>query len=117
MKTAVWWLAAALLFSGLLGRLAHVNAELDAERAAHAATTRDRDQWKAAAEAYRKDAAAQAENARLCLERETKAAQDAAERAAIVERASPRTRTVEEQDKVVDDETRRRAVERLNRPL
>ena len=38
MKTAVWWLAAALLFSGLLGRLAHVNAELDAERAAHAVT-------------------------------------------------------------------------------
>ena len=28
MKTVPWLLAAALLFSGLLGRLAHVNAEL-----------------------------------------------------------------------------------------
>ena len=117
MKTAVWWLAAALLFSGLLGRLAHVNAELDAERAAHAVTAQDRDRWKATAEAYRGEAMAQAENARLCLDRESNAARDAAERAAIVKQASPRARTAEEQDKVVDDETRRRAVERLNRPL
>lgn len=58
-----------------------------------------------------------AENARLCLDRESNAARDAAERAAIVKQASPRARTAEEQDKVVDDETRRRAVERLNRPL
>ena len=62
---------------------------LDTERLHHAATALERDQWKTAAEAYRKDAEAQAENARLCLEK----------------------------DKVMDDETRRRAVERLNRPL
>lgn len=117
MKTALWLLAAALLFSGLLGRLTHVNGELSAERLNHAATLKDRDQWKAAAEAYRKDAEAQAENARLCLERETKAARDATERAAIVKQARPRARTAEEKDKVMDDETRRRAVERLNRPL
>ena len=117
MKTAVWWLAAALLFSGLLGRLAHVSGQLDAERAAHVVTERERQRWQAAAEAYRKDAEAQAENARLCLERETKAARDAAERAAIVKQARPRTRSVEEKNKVVDDETRRRAVLRLNRDL
>ena len=134
MKTAVWWLAAALLFSGLLGRLAHVNAELDAERAAHAVTAQDRDRWKATAEAYRGEAVAQAENARrgdgrgvtrqaqaenarLCLDRESNAARDAAERAAIVKQARPRARSAEEKNKVVDDETRRRAVERLNRPL
>lgn len=117
MKTAVWWLVAALLFSGLLGRLAHVNAELEAERAAHAVTEQERQRWQAAAEAYRKDAEAQAENARLCLDRETKAARDAAERTSIVKQARPRARTVEEKAKVVDDETRRRAVLRLNRPL
>lgn len=117
MKTAVWWLAAALLFSGLLGRLAHVNGELDAERTAHAVTSRELDRWKTTAEAYRKDAEAQAENARLCLDRETNAARDAAERAAIVKQARPRGRTAEEKDKVVDDETRRRAALRLNRPL
>ena len=117
MKTALWLLVAALLFSGLLGRLAHVNAELDAERAAHAVTVRECERWKTAAEAYRENAEAQAENARLCLERETKAARDAAERTAIVKQARPRTRSVEEKNKVVDDETRRRAVLRLNRDL
>lgn len=117
MKTAVCWLIAALLFSCLLGRLAYVNSELDAERVAHAVTERERQRWRAAAEAYRENAEAQAENARLCLERETKAARDAAERAAIVKQASPRIRTAEEKDKVVDDATRRRAVERLNRSL
>lgn len=89
---------------------------LDTERLHHAATALE-DQWKTAAEAYRKDAEAQAENARLCLDRETKAARDAAERTSIVKQARPRARTVEEKAKVVDDETRRRAVERLNRPL
>lgn len=90
---------------------------LDTERLHHAATALERDQWKTAAEAYRKDAEAQAENARLCLDRETKAARDAAERTSIVKQARPRARTVEEKAMVVDDETRRRAVERLNRPL
>ncbi len=92
-----------------------VKAELDAEKLRHEATALERDQWKTAAEAYRSDAEAQAENARLCLEREREASRAAEERAAIVRQARPRPRTAEE--KVVDDETRRRAVERLNRPL
>lgn len=117
MKTAVWLLAVALLISGLLGRLAHVSGELEAERAAHAVTARERDRWEAAAEAYRQEAVAQAENARLCLDRETNAAKEAAERAAIVKQTRPRARSAEEKDKVVDDATRRRAVLRLNRPL
>lgn len=91
--------------------------QLDAERLKHAVTAQERDQWKATAEEYRKNAEAQAENARQCLDRETKATRDAAERAAIVKLTKPRPRTTEEKDKVVDDETRRRAVERLNRPL
>lgn len=40
---------------------------LDTERLHHAATALERDQWKTAAEAYRKDAAAQAENAGSAL--------------------------------------------------
>ena len=90
-------------------------SELDAERLRHAVTKQERDAWKAAAEAYLENAGAQAENARKCLEREEKSVRDAAERAAIIKQARPRARTAEE--KVVDDETRRRAVERLNRPL
>ena len=42
---------------------------------------------------------------------------DAAERDAIVRQARPRARTTADQARVVDDETRRRAVARLNRPL
>lgn len=118
MKTTALWLVVALLISGLLGRLAYVNSKLDAEKAAHEATRQELDRWRTAAEAYRKDAEAQAENARLCLDREAEAMKKAQERAAIMERAWPRSRTVEEKDKVVvDDETRRRAVLRLNRPL
>ena len=107
MKTGLV-LALALAFALLLWRLDHVSTRLSAAE-------RERDQWRAAAEAYRKDAEAQAENARLCLEREAKAGRDAEERAAIMRRASPvpQKKDVE----VVDDETRRLVVDRLNRPL
>lgn len=90
---------------------------LDTERLHHATTATERDHWKATAEVYRADAEAQAENTRRCLAREAQAQRDAAERDAIVRRAKPRARTTAEQVRVVDDETRRRAVARLNRPL
>ena len=90
---------------------------LDTERLHHAATATERDHWKATAEVYRTDAEAQAENTRRCLARERQAQNDAAEREAIVRQAKPRARTTAEQVRVVDDETRRRAVARLNRPL
>ena len=89
---------------------------LDTERLHHAAAATERDHWKATAEVYRADAEAQAENTRRCLAREAQAQRDAAERDAIVRQARPRARTAE-QVRVVDDETRRRAVARLNRPL
>ena len=57
MKTG---LVLALAFALLLWRLDHVSTRLSA-------TERERDQWRATAEAYRKDAEAQAENARNCL--------------------------------------------------
>lgn len=96
-------------------RLDCVNGQLEAERRDHAATLKERDEWKATAEAYRKDAEAQAKNARTCLDREAKAALDAAERTAIMQQAKPRPRL--EQEQVVDDETRNRVAGRLNRPL
>ena len=120
MNHNIFWFAvmiAALVFSLLLWRLDHICGELDAEKTAHAITVQERDRWQSAAEAYRKEAEAQAENARLCLNREAKTAQDALERAAIVKQAKPQIRPTEEKEKVVDDETRRRAVLRLNRPL
>lgn len=91
--------------------------QLEAEKIAHAATAKERDQWMAAAEAYRKEAIAQAENTKMCLDREAKASQEAQARAAIVKNAKPCERTAQEKNKVVDDETRHNAVLRLNRPL
>lgn len=93
------------------------NDQLEAEKIAHAATAKERDQWMAAAEAYRKEAIAQAQNAQMCLERESKALQEARERDAIVKNVRPRERSAQEKNKVVDDETRHSAVLRLNRPL
>ncbi|MCH5277494.1 MAG: hypothetical protein J1E80_06615 [Desulfovibrionaceae bacterium] len=113
MKTCA--LVAALILS--LWRLDHVNGDLEAERQSHAVTAKERDGWKTAAEAAQKDATAQAENARLCLDREAQAAKHAAERAAIMRQAVPRPRTDTEKGQVVDDETRNRVAIRLNRPL
>ncbi len=90
---------------------------LAAERAAHVVTRQERDDWKARAEAATTRAEALADNARRCLEREAQARADAAERAAIMKAARPRPRTETEKARVVDDETRKRVADRLNRPL
>lgn len=104
-----------LVLAGVSIALVAVSGQLEAERLNHAATLKERDEWKATAEAYRKNAEAQAENARTCLGREAKAALDAAERAAIMKQVKPQARP--EQEQVVDDETRNRVAGRLNRPL
>ena len=77
----------------------------------------ERDANKAQAEIFWGEIEAQTDAAAACLAREAQTARDAAERKDIVEKAKPRPRTKKEQDEVVDDETRGRAVERLNRPL
>lgn len=108
-------IATVLALFGVSIGLTVVMGQLETERLNHAATLKERDEWKAAAEAYQKNAEAQAENARLCLDREAQAALNAAERAAIMQQAKPRPRP--EQEQVVDDETRNRVAGRLNRPL
>lgn len=94
-----------------------LESSLAAEKAVHAVTRQERDDWKAQAEEAAMRAEALAENARRCLEREAKARADAAERTAIMEAAKPRQRAETEKTKVVDDETRKRVADRLNRPL
>lgn len=108
-------IATVLALFGVSIGLTVVMGQLETERLNHAATLKERDEWKAAAEAYQKNAEAQAENARTCLDREAQAALNAAERAAIMKQAKPRPRP--EQEQVVDDETRNRVAGRLNRPL
>lgn len=91
--------------------------ELNAERLNHAVTRQERDNWKAQTEAALARAEALADTARACLTREAQARANAAERAAIMDAARPRPRTEAETAKVVDDETRKRVADRLNRPL
>ena len=94
--------------------------ELALEQKDHAATrqtlatvTQSRDGWVAAyAEAL--DAAnAQRDNAAACLKREAAARTDATERADIMAQALPAV--PDKQQKVVDNATRKRAADRLNR--
>lgn len=116
MKWLLSLLAAACICL-LLWRVSDLNTELALEKAAHETTKKEREDWEAQAQAAKTSAEALADNARACLAREAQALADAAERATIMAEAKPRPRTKAEQTKVVDDETRRRVVDRLNRGL
>lgn len=117
MKTWAVYVCIAACMGLLLWRTQYLGAELELEKAAHKATMRERDDWETQALAAKASAEALAENARACLAREAQAQADAAERAAIMAQVKPRPRTEAEQTKVVDDETRSRVIERLNRGL
>lgn len=110
---------AALLISTV-----YLSGKLDVERAEHATTRLQRDnavaeglRWKTVADAAEPKITALQDTVRECLAREAQAPKDAADRAAIINAAVPRERTAEERKGVVDDATRRKAVDRLNRPL
>ncbi len=77
----------------------------------------EREAFRKTAELYKNEVAVQAELTAACLTREARAARDTAERRDILSRAKTHARTEKEQKEVVDEETRSRAVERLNRPL
>ena len=97
--------------------------KLALEQKDHAATrmtlqqmTQSRDGWAAAYAEALTAAQAQRDNAAECLAREAAASNDTAERAAIMAQAKPLPSQPKSKD-VVDDETRKRAAARLNRPL
>lgn len=117
MKGWAVYVGIAACIGLLLWRTHYLDAELKLEKTAHEATRQERDNWKAQAEAALARAEALADTARACLAREAQARADAIERAAIMEVAKPRHRTETEKAKVVDDETRKRVADRLNRPL
>lgn len=119
MNTRLIALGVALAFVATVEffALRAAKSSLQAEKAAHAVTVKERDTWKAEAEAALSRAGALADTARACLARETKARADAAERATIMSEARPRPRMEQEKARVVDNETRKRVTARLNRPL
>lgn len=117
MKMWILYAAVTSCLGLLLWRTQYLGAELALEKAAHKTTKMERDDWQAQAKLAKGRAEALAESARACLAREAQAQADAAERAAIMTQVKPRPRTKVEQTRVVDDETRSRVIERLNRGL
>lgn len=113
-----------LLAIALLISVTRLSGQLDAERAGHEVTreklavaVREGNRWKAAADAVETKLPALQNAVRQCLDREAQAAVDAAARNRIMEHAQPRERSPAEQKGVVDDATRKAAMDRLNRPL
>lgn len=76
----------------------------------------DADRWQAAAQAKGVAAAAQADLAAACLKREAQAQADRDSIAGIMATANPQPIPPEQAKQGVDDATRIRAVDMLNRP-
>lgn len=105
---AAWWLAYSNRQQLTLEKRDH-----DATRVRLQQMEASRDHWAAAYAAALDAAKAQRDNAAACLAREAAARTDAAERADILAQIVPAA--PDKQKKVVDDATRKRAADRLNR--
>ena len=121
-------LLVALLFMYVRG--VYLSGKLDTERAEHKATrlalqdaVKEGLRWKALAEAKDGTITGLQDNIKACLDREKEAQADAGARAKIMQDIRPvRPReanpaTGEKGNEIIDEETRRRVVDRLNRPL
>ena len=77
----------------------------------------ERAQWEALATRQKIAIEGLQDSTLACMEREAKAYEDAKQRESILSKASTRQRTQTEEKEVVDDETRKAVVSRLNRSL
>lgn len=118
------YVACALVVVLLLWRIDSQGDALELERAQHAGTAqkladalKKGQSWKTACEKAQQAAEAQRKAVAACMEREAQARRDQRDRDAILRDAAPRERTEHEREQVIDDETRKRAADRLNRPL
>ncbi|MDR2055646.1 MAG: hypothetical protein LBQ10_07250 [Desulfovibrio sp.] len=116
------YVAAAAVFGLSLWGIDHLNGKLDLEKAAHRQTKTELAEalekgmgWKAAYEEALVAADAHRTATRACLDRVAADAAAREERAEILQAAQPRPRTEQERQQVVNDETRQRAADRLNR--
>jgi hypothetical protein len=114
-------LSAALLIGSI--KTVDLSGKLALEQSAHKTTqealTRETEkalQWMAVYEDMQERALAQAAATQACLDREATARKAQEERRKILQAAQPRARTAAEQKQVVNDEARKSAADRLNRP-
>lgn len=121
------WIAGGILVLSLaaaLWRVENLSGKLDTERAEHKTTkealadevTKSMG-WKAAHEESLRAAEAHREATQTCLERAVEVETARKEREALLQAAPPRPRTEAEKQQVVNDATRARAADRLNRPF
>ncbi len=129
---------AAMVAGGLFFRALRLAGRLGTEQARHETTRRERDaaageglRWKALAEDRDRRIKALREAADQCLDRERAFREDAAAREAILREAAPVARQPgqtapkagvttgggKSHARIVDDATREKAADRLNRPL
>lgn len=130
--------AALAIIVSLLVACVSLYGKLGTERAGHKTTRLERDnavaegvRWKAVAEDAETKQSALRGAADACLDREREAREDAAERDRILRdvvpvirpqesgptAANPATAGGKKNEVIVDDATRRKAMDRLNRPL
>jgi hypothetical protein len=114
--------ALALALAGAIWRADHLSGALALERAEHRTTqealtvaTEKGLGWKTAYEEAFEAARARSAAAQACLDRAAEAEQARKEREALLQAAPPRPRTEAEKQEVVNDATRQRAADRLNR--
>lgn len=121
-----WLIGAAFALCAMLAlwQIDNLRGKLKLERSEHAKTQsaladaiEKGNGWKAAYEETYRAAEAHRQATQACLEREVEARAAEQERKAILQAAQPRPRTETENKQVVDDETRKRTADRLNRPL
>ena len=116
--------AVALLCLLLLWRIDSLGDDLDKEKLAHQATrielhqtAEDGQGWKKLYETAQESATAYKTTADECISRENTARQYKTEREAVFEEDTPKERTPEDKAKVSNENTRKRAAVRINRPL
>jgi hypothetical protein len=119
------WITGAILaltLAAALWRVENLSGKLDTERAEHTATkealAREIEKgmgWQAAYEKALLSAEAHRQATQECLERALVAETARKEREALLQATQPRPRTEAEKQQVVNDATRARAADRLNR--
>ena len=111
------FLAFSLLLGILVAVIFFLNSQNNRLSAALKESEQSRAQWEALAVRQNMAIEGLQDNTLACMEREAKAYEDAKQREDILNKASTRSRTQTEEKEVVDDETRKAVVNRLNRSL
>lgn len=114
MKTFLFSLLILICFESLW--VFNLKKDLKLEKAKHQVTALEKTTWKALATEARKEALRHFENGKLCLDREQTSMREAQELQTIFRNATP-VNEPKQDTRLMDNETRKSLIMRLNRPL